>query len=184
MSRGRPKDILNEIDMRLDGVLGELGQALNEAMARIAEDGGEVRRSQSIQTTKGPVRAEASIRVRMGGMTLGEAAGRGDPKPVIRPRKDAATTPEATPEGPSEITATIVTSGSTWSLTAELPGASESGLDVEVSDGTLRVTAQGARRSYVGAFDIPATIERKDLSITLRNGILDITADIGEPGQA
>ncbi|MEO1238053.1 MAG: hypothetical protein AAFW64_00030 [Pseudomonadota bacterium] len=181
MSGDESKDLLSEIDVRLNGVLGELGRALGEAITKLEDGGGEVRRSQSFETAKGRVRAEAGIRVRMGEMEIG-SQGResefADPAPINTPHQTA----QNAPDDIRDIAATIVSNEHHWSLTAELPGAAEQSLDVKVEAGQVRITAKGAGRMYQGAFACPAYVQRAALSVSLRNGILDITAV--QPGGA
>lgn len=183
MSGDNPKDILNEIDVRLNGVLGELGRALGDALTKLDQGGGEVTRSQSFQTSKGPVRAEAGIRVRMGGMDLG-ASDRtaSDPQPVNTPEPNATADPVDAQPPSREIAATIVASETQWSLTAELPGAAESELKVTVSGDQLEISTTGVGRSYAGTFDVPSAVTQDTLSVSLRNGILDIVADLDAAG--
>ena len=82
-SSPRGRAALRQIDLQLDGLLGKLGDTLGEMIERL-EDGetGEFRRSHELQTPRGPVRAEAGLRVRMG---LGDAAGGRD---LERDRED------------------------------------------------------------------------------------------------
>ena len=176
MSREKPKDILEEIDLRLNGVLGELGRALGEAISKLEDGGGEVRHSQSFQTSRGPMRAEAGIRVRMGGMDPGDAESSSpEPQPINTPRPREDTTAPATGSEPRDIAATIIDGETTWSLTAELPGVSKNQLAIDVGDGALTIEARGAGRHYQGQFDLPKMVSEDDLVVTLNNGILDIT---------
>ena len=175
MSRDKSKDLFSEIEERLGGVLGELGKALGEAITTFETGTGEVRRSQSFETTKGPVRAEAGLRVRLGGITIGETAEPHDPAPVNRPTGGQNET-DRPKDRPRDITATIITHGKEWSLTAELPGVSKDDLTISVSDGRISINARGTSRDYAGTFDIPQTVTREDLNVSIQNGILDITA--------
>src|SRR6056297_615222 len=63
---------IEEIDLRLDGLLGKLGGTLGELLDALDRgETGELQRTHDFQTTRGPVRAETGIRIRMG---LGDEA--------------------------------------------------------------------------------------------------------------
>ncbi|MEE4117743.1 MAG: hypothetical protein V2I65_01880 [Paracoccaceae bacterium] len=80
--RKKLDETMSELDLRLGGLLGKLGDALNEAVSRLETgDDGEVRRTHEIQTPKGPLRAETGVRVRLGGLDAGA---------VRRPARDPA----------------------------------------------------------------------------------------------
>ena len=72
MTEGRKKTgrmAVDGIDAGLGDILGALGAALTEVIGRLDQDGaGEVRRDFEVETDRGPLRAQAGIRVRMGGV--------------------------------------------------------------------------------------------------------------------
>lgn len=172
MSSDKSNDLINEVDLRLNGVLGELGRALSEALSKLEDGGGEVRRAQTFQATKGTIRAEAGIRVKVGGFDVS--------KPSSEQSGATTCTPATSSAKPSvfEINATVVRDDTTWSLTAELPGVAQSDLNLQISDGVLLISAAGARRHYEGQFSVPAQLREDKLSVSLNNGILDLTAEL------
>jgi HSP20 family molecular chaperone IbpA len=105
--RKKLDETMSELDLRLGGLLGKLGDALNEAVSRLETgDDGEVRRTHEIETPKGPLRAETGVRVRLGGLDAGAARGRDPARPVNDPgggrgrRPDAATARPRTADSP------------------------------------------------------------------------------------
>ena len=192
----RGADAFGEIEMRLGGLLGELGQAVGDMLGRL-EDGtsGEILRSGEIETQRGPIRAEAGIRVRFAGKEIATpgvpargappGAGRRPPdRPAARTGTDLGRPPPAPDPGqtpaPRAIDADIVSGDGHWSLTADLPGVAEDRLTVEVSQGRLILSADGRGRRWAGEFALPDGLTRDDLAVRLRNGVLEISA--GEDG--
>ncbi|MEM9707968.1 MAG: Hsp20/alpha crystallin family protein [Pseudomonadota bacterium] len=178
MSRESKKgfnDLRQEVDIRLDGLLGEVGKVLGEAFEKLEEGASELRHSQDIQTSKGPVRAEAGIRVRMGGATFGPGTNEVDPRPVNETPSDGHSrrSPATRP-----IAASILTEPGFWNLTADLPGVAEEGLDLAVKNGVLTIHARASERTYQGKFEVPEGIGRDALDISMKNGILDVTATL------
>ncbi|MEM7520418.1 MAG: Hsp20/alpha crystallin family protein [Pseudomonadota bacterium] len=168
--------ITQEIDLRLDGLFGELGSAITEALGRLDEGASEVRRFQDIQTPRGPVRAEAGIRVRMGGAAFSaDSAEEVDPKP-----KGHSTKPTPAPEAPKaiKIAATELREPDFWSLSADLPGVAEDDLRLDFADGALKIRASTRQRVYEGTFALPRGVSEETVEVSLVNGILDLTADL------
>ncbi|MEM9342706.1 MAG: hypothetical protein AAGA87_06645 [Pseudomonadota bacterium] len=163
----RMDSVRQEIDLRLDGLFGDLGRALGDVLAKLDEAGGEVRHARSFDTGDGPIRAQADIRFRMGGLEGGASTATPEPVKPESPK-------------PRDITATILSEGPHWSLTAELPGVTEADLDLTVTDGQITITAAGQGRAYTGTFDAPATLTKDSLTVSLRNGILDLSAEVPE----
>lgn len=166
----RMDSVRQEIDLRLDGLFGDLGKALGDVLSRLDEAGGEVRHARSFDTGEGPVRAQADIRFRMGGLEGSASTATSDP---VAPK------PKPQAPKPRDITATILSDEAQWSLTAELPGITEADLDITVADSQITITATNDARAYHGTFDAPATLTRDALNVSLRNGILDLSAEIG-----
>lgn len=166
----RMESARQEIGLRLDGLFGELGKALNEVVGRLDEAGAEVRHTHSFTTGDKPVQAHADIRFRVGG--LEGAATSAPPRAAAEPASPAAPPPR-------EINATILQDAGHWSLTAEVPGVAEEDLKLEVGQGRITLSATGTGARYAGTFDAPATLTRDAITVSLRNGILDLSAEIG-----
>lgn len=169
------RDASQGIDLRLGDLFGELGSALSGLIERLDEGGsGEIRRDHRIETDRGPIRAQAGIRIRMGGLEA--RASEGDP---ARPRETPPSSAPVTAPAPRPVEADVVTDGGLWRLTADLPGATMETLDVQVNDGQLLVSATARGRRYADRFDLPPGITRGDLRVSLENGILEIEAEAG-----
>ncbi|MEM6939777.1 MAG: Hsp20/alpha crystallin family protein [Pseudomonadota bacterium] len=172
--------VRHEIDLRLDGLFGELGKVIGEAMEHLEDGASEIRRSQEFQTKNGPVRAEAGVRVRMGGRAFPSTDNTQDatqPFSRFSEQKSKAMAPRP-------ITATILEEAGLWSLTADLPGMTQDDLRLDVSAGTLKITAAAHDRRYEDTFDLPHGLSKDDLQVSLRNGILDLTAKIDPEADA
>lgn len=182
--RGKPgSDPLGDLRLGFNGLLGALGEALSEISERL-EDGeaGEVRRSFEVDTGRGPLRAEAGVRVRFA--DPGRTAPLGAERVMTRPVKDAAA-PARTPAGaaaerpPRPIDFEIVEDAGTWRLTADIPGVEEGELSLGLADGELAIETTGARR-YSGRAALPAGATPKDIGVSLRNGILELSFGPGK----
>lgn len=182
------RDVGEELDRRLGGLLGEVGATLGDVLAQLDDIGdGEILRERNFDTGRGAVRA--GIRVRMGGLggTQGAEASDGE-RPVDRPFEQAsspaaksdasasASTASAQSSQVRAIEATIMEIDGTWTLVADLPGIEAGG--VTLSDtgpgGDLILSAEGRQRKYSGRFDLPDGVSATDLSLNLVNGILEL----------
>ena len=204
--RRKVDETISELDLRLDGLLGKLGRSLGEMIERL--DGGEaqeVRRSHEVETPRGPLRAEAGLRVRFTATGAApepaERARRRSPKPssapppvdpeppAPRPRHQAAASADG-PEARTPEAESYVDKGH-WHLCADLPGATLPEIDVQVlpaheAGGPRRLVlrSEGARR-YAAERELPTAADPSNMDIALRNGVLVIsmrlsTADSGE----
>lgn len=175
--RGAGKDLREEIDLRLDGLLGELGRTLGDMIERLDGGSGEVRRSRSFETGRGPVRAEAGIRIRAGGLGLPP----GRPQPAARERQAGTAPSTAQPPVPCPIDAAVEEEAGLWTLTADLPGVGAQDLSLSERDGHLHIAATARHRSYEGSFALPPGVTLADIEVSLRNGILNLTARLPGP---
>lgn len=166
---------LDEIDARLTDLFGELGSALVDMIHRLdAGSDGELWREQMFETEKGPVRAQAGIRLRVGGLDAGQrrdkrvnesTAGREAVHPA--PPGKAAVRP---------VAAEIVDDSIVWRLTADLPGAARENLELSVEDATLVIAAEARGRRYAERVSLPPGTSLSSLVVRLQNGILEIEA--------
>lgn len=171
-----PKEKINqirqEIDLRLDGLLGELGKTLGEAIGRLNAGETDLKHTRSFGDENGPVRAQAGVHIRMGGAAFGGTTEAPPPDPGSEPRASGAAKPER------DIVASVLEDDGVWSLSAELPGMSRDDLEIGLDDGVLTLRAETADRAYRGTFDVPAALSLEAMEVTLRNGILDMVADL------
>ena len=167
----RPEDIVADIDARLGGLLGNVGAALSEMLERLDDDGnGEVRRDTVFDTGKGPVRAQAGIRVSLAGQTLSRETGVPKPPKPVTPRPK-------TPQPAIDAAVDSFFDGSIWTLTADLPGVSQEEVQIDVKNGVLTLETTGRRR-YRAEISIPDQIEIEEREQSLLNGVLELTAPV------
>jgi len=161
-----------QIDLRLGGLLGELGAALNEAIERLDGQGaGEVHTEHTFDSGRGPVRASAGIRIRTLGGTP-SATTRATDQPINTPQKTARS-PQANP--PRPISATILDGSDRWQLIAELPGVDKAGVTMQTTETELTIAAEGRGRQYASSFEKPQGAAADDFTLTIQNGILEVT---------
>lgn len=60
-------------------------------------------------------------------------------------------------------------------VVAEVPGAEERSIRVELEDHTLRLRARGKFRDYEGMVGLPAETSPASLAWTLNNGVINLT---------
>ena len=164
----RPEDIVAEIDARLGGLLGNVGSALAEMLEKLdAGADGEVHRNTVFDTGKGPVRAQAGLRVSLAGKTLAtESSGTHSPAPVKKK-------PEA-PAAPVNVALDSFFDGSIWTVTADLPGVSEDELEIGTEDGRLILKTTGKRR-YHAELELPEGIDMGAQKASIFNGVFELT---------
>lgn len=167
--RKKLDETMSELDLRLGGLLGKLGDALNEAVSRLETgDDGEVRRTHEIQTPKGPLRAETGVRVRLGGLDAGAVRrpARDPARPVNAPSGGRGQSPAAPPRAGSEAATQgapdrpsagadagtpprrphveAYRDGPRWVLCADLPGVTLPEIDVRIQSGHERPDVHAA----------------------------------------
>jgi hypothetical protein len=198
----RGRAALEQIDLQLEGLLGKLGDTLGEMIARLEEgETGELRRSHEVQTSKGPVRAEAGLRVRMG---LGDTPGPAGSASVAQPVRPRAGSPDSGaeyscathladaptgasgatgPDQPRPLDIDAYRSDGRWILSADMPGVSLPEVSVTLEGGQVCVASDGRRR-YAGRRALPAGADPSDMDIALRNGVLEITVGLAGSGRS
>lgn len=193
---GQPKGTagLADIEGALEGLLGKLGGTLAELLGKLETgEAGEVRRSATFETGRGPVRAETGIRIRVGGHDVGGPAT--GPEPVNRPggqgggtdrtERDVSSAPRPDPD-PSrggqirEVAFETCVAGLRWIASAELPGVALDDVALRAVDGVLRLETTGARR-FRGEVALPEAGRSDGMETVLRNGILEVS--IGLEGE-
>lgn len=137
----RGRDAFEEIDRRLGGLLGSLGEAFGEVLDRSGEIDGV--RERSGETVRGGVRAEWSVRVGPAAQATG------------RSRAAAADPAGSPPTPPHDLTETE----EGWLLTADMPGADPETLSIETTDGRLEIRAAGLRTHRL-SLELPDQIGR------------------------
>ena len=202
--RRKVDETISELDLRLDDLLGKLGRSLGEMIERLDDgEAQEVRRSHDVETPRGPLRAEAGLRVRF-------AATGAAPAPAERARrrssKPSSAPPAVDPEPPAPRTRPQAAASADgpeartpemesyvddghWHLCADLPGATLPEIDVQVLPAheaggprTLVLRSEGARR-YAAERELPAAADPSNMDIALRNGVLVISMRLGAADQ-
>lgn len=162
-----------DIDAGLNGLFDALGQAIGEIASKL-EDGksGAISRDHVFETEKGPMRAHAGIRLRMGGLEVGDGSAP-KPQPVNRnPAKTPTVTPSptATPET-MPLSHDLFEDHDTWVLTADMPGVLRKEIKMLRDGPDLILRTNGARR-YHAQIHLSDDFELSQISVSLRNGIL------------
>jgi len=174
-----PKEVVSQIEHNLGGLLGALGDALGDMVNKLEDGaGGSVNRDMTIDTEKGPLRAHAGIRVRMGGLSGSDSenATSAPPKPVNPDR--AKPTARAPSERP--LSYELLEDGTGWILTADMPGVTSDEIDLRAKDDVLHVTTTGKRR-YAAAITLGPGLDTAKITRSLRNGILTLEIPQGTP---
>lgn len=174
------EDAAKEIDAGLGGLFGTLSDAISEVAKRLDEGGaGAVQRDFSFNTSKGPVRAQAGVRLRMGGVDVGDEGGPDIARPVNPDRP--ATAAETAAPAARDLAYDLLDDGDAWHLTADLPGVTRDEVALSVEGTTLKVTTSGAR-VYAGEVDLEAEFSLDGVAVTMRNGVLTLQIPKGSPG--
>ncbi|MFQ6776890.1 Hsp20/alpha crystallin family protein [Cereibacter sphaeroides] len=161
-----------DIELRFGSLLSALGSALSDMTGRLESgQSREIRRDHTIDVGMGPIRTETRIRVR-----YASDFGNAEPEPGPVPEETA----EKPPAPARPILAGIATVGRTWQLQADLPGISEEDLALGLDAGDLLISAEGSGRRYEGRFPLPPGVGLADIRISLKSGILDLTAPLPE----
>ncbi len=163
---------VTQLDLRLGGLLGKLGDTLAEMADRLeAGEDGEIRRTQEISTPRGPIRAETGIRIRFGGLDTDTARSSGSQPAGVRPFEPTGAHPA---QGSSKPAAQRGDAGRRARGTAGSRGEyrGESGRpDVPAGDGTdtsrpphVETYLDGMR--WILCADLPgATLSETDVSV-------------------
>ncbi|MEM1428649.1 MAG: hypothetical protein AAGG09_04250 [Pseudomonadota bacterium] len=201
---------MSDLDMRLGGLLGALGSSLTEAIEKLdAQDSAELHRSHEIDTARGPLRAEAGVRIRFAGESVSGRSGSAgvSASPAgggVQPRRPAPAEPRARPaatgaaeagherpaaDGPEAAARAVhldhFTDRGRWIACGDFPGVGLPDVDLRIEDRggvrTLRVRTTGAR-TYRAEIELPDEADTSSMGTVLRNGVLEIAMDLGSQG--
>lgn len=175
------EDTVEDIDLGLTTLFGALGDAIGDMVARLEEGKtGAVNRDHVFETEKGPVRAQAGVRIQMGGLRADAsrkpASGRKPATPVNPgrpPHPEKGAQPE--PANPTKSVAyDLIEGAEEWMLTADLPGVSEEEVELSWEADTLSIMTTGKRR-YETKVPLDTRRAAGAAKYTLRNGVLTIS---------
>ena len=163
--KGSPKGTVRDIDQGLGDLFGALTDAIGEMVTRIeAGDSGKVTRHEVFDTGRGPIRAQAGVTLRMGGVAGTEEAD--TYKPVKRTNPSRQSQHRSVPYE-------VIEEKKYWVLTAEVPGITENDLDLSQKGTTLLLRTTGTRQ-YAVDVDLENEFNMNDVAHDLRNGILTV----------
>lgn len=177
---------IEEMEERLGEVFGTLGGALKgvlEAAKSAEQDGGGTERT--FDFSSGPIRAQSSMRIRVGGVDLGEST-RAPDRDITKPVNPDTAKPSAAESHASRPTAreplfdTYLENGA-WMLTAEIPGIPEDAVQITVKGRSLELMANG-HQTYRTVVEIPEGLDPASLQHTVTNGILELRGQIDQGG--
>ena len=166
-----------DIEDGLGGLFGALGEALSEMAAKLEEGtSGVVERDHVFDSTNGPVRVHAGVRLRAGGMESGKADLR-TPRPV---NPNRARPQEPAPDIIRPISYDLFQDADIWVLTAELPGISRKDLVLDQRQTDLLIRTTGQRR-FEADVALSDPFDLASIKVALRNGILTLNIPRKEP---
>lgn len=169
--RKKLKDAAQEIDIGLNGLLGALGDAIGEMVTKL-EDGhsGALSRDHVFETEKGPIRAHAGVRLRMGGLDAGSGS-HPAPKPV-NPNRSSPNQP-VSPK-PKTLEYDVFEEKNGWIFAADLPGVSAEELQLTHEGSLLELKTTGARL-FTASVDLECEFDFEQIETRLQNGVLTLT---------
>jgi len=162
---------------------GELVKGLEKSEAfqeRLKDLEGDIEKELEKATAlkRGPGARKSIIPPRTTPTRGGQVARGGIISPQSAPRTNRAA-PKMKPAGvlsPREVIIEILDEGEHLKIIAELPGFAERGIQVQVKDSVLIVTARGQGRRYQEEIKLPCAVN-DTTNMTYRNGVLQVILD-------
>lgn len=175
--RAAKSDKLDDLQFGIRDLFEVLSDAIAEVSTRIEEgETGEIRRNFDFQTKKGPIKAEAGIRMRMAGLETSAPSVRPTPSSARTPKNAAKTSDKTTYQ---ELVYSVFEDDSGWHLTADMPGVSKEQLMLNASGGELDLRTNG-QRLYAASVPLPEGASLANIACTLQNGILELSYSAAE----
>lgn len=157
----------------LTGFLGGIAD-LVEKLEKLAESGSEISRSGEFPATgeregRPPVKGVYGFSVKLG-------PGGNEPRvePFGNVRRDRAGSVSVSDEE-REPLIDIFDEDDRLLIVAEMPGVEPEDLKVDLEGQTLTLSAERDRHKYRKSIEVPEGIERDQLSVTCRNGIIEVS---------
>ena len=171
-------DKLDELQFGIRDLFEALSDAIAEVSTRIEEgETEEVRRNFDFQTKKGPIKAEAGIRMRMAGLEASAPSVSPTPSSAKTPKNAANTSDNSTYQ---DLVYNVFENDNGWHLTADMPGVSKEQLMLNASGGELELRTNG-QRLYAASVSLPEGASLENIACTLQNGILELSYSATEP---
>lgn len=150
-------------------LLGGMTDFLDK-MEKLAETGAEVQREGRTPEGRGAYR----VSMKVGG--LGDPGGQGyKVEPVAKPRRDRDAAQPPLDEA-REPLVDVFDEGERLVIVAEMPGVEPEDVHVDLTGRALTLNAERADRKYHKSIEVPEGIRRDGLSVSSRNGIIQISA--------
>ncbi len=166
-----------DINLGLNTLFGALGDAIGDMVSRLEDGkGGTISRDHEIQTPKGPIRAHAGVRLRMGGMNVGETVKPEAAKPV-NPNRNAPQ--DAKPPAAKSLSYDIFEEDDGWVLSADLPGVQREEFTLKRHESSLHLSTSGTRR-YEAEVNLERPFDLDGIEVRLHNGVLSLQIPKGE----
>ena len=156
------------IDVGLNDISTALGDAVKALLGALKDGQENTVHEQVIETSKGPIKAYAGVKMRAAGLDISQPATAATDKPD-----------EATAANPANTMMTETSAA--WIITADIPGVSHQDLHLSRDKTALSIATQGPRH-YSAHIDIGAAFDLDDIAITLARGVL--TLEIPKGGSA
>jgi HSP20 family molecular chaperone IbpA len=172
----------NTLEDGLSGMFTALNAALSDVVSRLEEgNAGGLERDFTFDTDKGPIRAQAGLRVRMGGTESHEK--RNTPKPFTVKTPNAPNPQEQHREGlsaqdrPLEFDLLEIAGGIL--VHADLPGVNQADLAIKKDGTSVQIRTTGQRR-YFAQIELGRAFNLDLATMTLNNGILTLHIQNGD----
>lgn len=170
--RKKLKQAAQDIDLGLNTLFGALGDAIGDMVSKL-EDGksGAVTRDHVIDTDKGPVRAQAGIRVQMGGLGAARTDGPAATAKPINPNRNTSQ-PQRPPRARA-LEYDIFEEQDAWIFTADMPGVGRDALRLD-RDGTHLDLKTTGSRLFEARVDLGKPFDFDRIETRLHNGVLTL----------
>lgn len=165
-----PQNQTNKTDAKsiedgLSGLITAIGDTFSEAISQLESNlGATVSREHEVETAHGPLHAQASIQVRLGG--LGETMQETPP-------------PEDEEFEPAQMHYQLMEDETCWRLAADIPGVAFQDLSLSKEAEKLIIQTKGARR-YRAILELNDQFSLDDVAVSLRHGVLNL--QVGKTG--
>lgn len=166
----------------LTGFLGGVSD-LVEKLEKLAEAGGELSKSGSFPTSeegedRPPMKGVYGFSVKVGGLGDKDKDRGYKVEPFGNVRRDR-TSGKSVMDEVREPLVDIFDEDDRLLIVAEMPGVEPEDLKVDLSGTTLTLSAGRGQHKYRKSIDVPEGMKRDQISVTCRNGIIEVTCAKG-----
>lgn len=171
-----------QVDFALEDLLKPLSEALGQMISGLdGYKGQDIDTDRTFETSRGPVRAQSGLRIKVGGLPIPTSAKR----PAVTPINTNRPTPaEAkSPASNRSFAYEVFEIDNGWLLTADLPGVTHDELTFTKTNRTLTITSTEKTR-YQTEVSLGDDFDTANISVELRNGILELRIPRSNGGEA